>query len=251
MHRPILSPLRFTASVAASLSILLALVASRARADRARADNDEPPASTIRVTGEGSVTSRPDRVELDLGVVTRAPSSEQAATENARVLQNVIAALRKVLGPKADIQTISYALQPDYQYPQGGPPQITGYTASNTVRVKADDLNRIGAVLDAATRAGANQVERIRFLLKDEDAAQAQALRIAVRDANAKAASLATTLGLQIVRVRSVIETSPTPRPMYDLEMAKAAAVTTPILPGAIETTATVTLTVEVANHRR
>lgn len=246
MRRPILSRLRFTASVAASLSILLALGVARASAD-----NDEPPASTIRVTGEGSVTSRPDRVELDLGVVTRAPSSEQAASENARVLQNVIVALRKVLGPKADIQTISYALQPDYQYPQGGPPQITGYTASNTVRVKQDDLNRIGAALDAATRAGANQVERIRFLLKDEDAAQAQALRIAVRDANAKATSLATTLGLQIVRVRSVIETSPTPRPMYDLEMAKAAAATTPILPGEIETTATVTLTVEVADHRR
>jgi uncharacterized protein YggE len=229
---------------------LLALVASPASAD-ADADADEPPASTIRVMGEASVTSRPDRVELDLGVVTRAPSSQQAATENARALQNVLAALRKVLGPKADIQTISYALQPDYQYPQGGPPQITGYTAINTVRVKQDDLARIGAVLDAATRAGANQVERIRFTLKDEDAATAKALRLAVLDARAKATTLASTLGLQIVRVRSVNETSPTPRPMYDLAMAKTAAVTTPILPGAIETTATVTLTVEVANHRR
>jgi uncharacterized protein len=226
--------------------LLLGLTASPARAQ-----GGDPPASTIRVIGEGSVTSRPERAELDLGVVTRASTSQQAATENARVLRNVLAALRSVLGPSADIQTISYGLQPDYQYPpQGGTPKITGYTATNIVRATLDDLGNVGAVLDAATRAGANEVERIRFTLKDEGAAKASALRAAALDARAKANSLAGTVGLQIVRVRSIDETSSTPRPLYDLALSRESRPTTPILPGTIETTAMVTFTFDVANRR-
>ena len=241
MHRHFVSTVLFGVSV----SIVLALLAARASAD-----TGDPAASTIRVTGEASVTSRPDRVELDLGVVTRAASSQQAATENARVAKNVVAALRGALGPKATIETVSYALQPDYQYPQqGGAPTITGYTATNIVRVTEDDLASIGAVIDAATRAGANQIDRIRFTLKDEGAAKSNALRVAALDARAKANSLASALGLQVLRIRSVEEASPTPRPLYDLALRSAAG-TTPILPGTIETTATVTLVVEFGNHR-
>lgn len=242
MHRPTLTPLR----ILASASLVLGLTASRAHADT----GGGPPASTIRVTGQGSVTSRPDRAEIDLGVVTRADTSEQAAAENARVVRNVFGALRGVLGPNAEIETISYTLSPDYQYPPQGQPRITGYTATNVVRVTQDELSRLGPVIDAATRAGANQIQRIRFTLKDEAAAKAGALRMAALDARAKASSLARALGLQIVRTRSVEETGPMPRPMYELAMARAEAPTTPIIPGTIETTAMVTLTVDFGTPR-
>jgi len=240
MQKFILSPVKFCASVAIALGLSSA---------PASAQSEDPPASTIRVTGQASVTSRPDRVELDLGVVTRGANSQQAATENARVAQNVLAALRKAVGAKATIETVSYALQPDYQYPQGGEPKITGYTAINVVRVTQDDVANAGAVIDAATRSGANEIERIRFTLKDENAAKANALRVASLDARAKANSLASALGLQVVRIRSVDEASPTPRPLYDLAF-RSAGTTTPIEPGTIEMTATVALVVEFGNRR-
>lgn len=231
--------------IAISLPLLIALAAAPAFADTA------DPAS-VRVVGEATVTSRPDRAELDLGVVTRAATSQQASADNARVTQNVLTALRRELGTRADIRTVSFTLFPEYQYPQGGgEPRITGYTATNIVRVVQDDLTRVGAVIDTATRAGANQIERIRFTLRDEAAPKAAALRGAAQDARAKAATLAGALGLQVVRIRAADEASPPPRPLFDLEFARGAApVTTPILPGTIETTATVTLTVEVAGAR-
>jgi len=242
MRRHILLPVAFCASV----SIVFALAATHASAQAA-----DPPASTIRVTGEGSVTSRPDRYELDLGVVTRAVTAQQAASENARVSQNVMAALRPVLGPRATIETITYAVQPDYQFPQNGPPQITGYTVTNVFRVTDDDLASVGTVIDTATRAGANDIERIRFTLKDATAAQAKAnaLRVATLDARAKANVLASSLGLEVTQIRSVDESSPTSRPLFDLAL-RAAASTTPIVPGTIETTATVTLVVEFRPRR-
>lgn len=225
-------------------SIVLALVVTRANAQ-----TGDPPASTIRVTGEASVTSRPDRVEVDLGVMTRAGTAQQAATENARVAQNVLAAVRRVLGPRATIETVSFGLQPDYQFPQNGEPKIVGYTATNVFRVTQDDVTNVGTVIDAATRAGANQIERIRFTLKDESAAKANALRLAALEARTKANSLANALGLQVVRIRSVDEASPTSRPFFDLAL-RSAGPSTPIVPGTIETTATVTLVVEFANRR-
>jgi uncharacterized protein YggE len=239
MRRSILSHF-----LCAPVSLVLALAATHASAQTM-----DPAASTIRVTGEASVTSRPDRAELDLGVVTRATTSQQAATENARVAQNVLAALRTALGPRATIETVTYALQPDYQFPQNAPPKITGYTATNVVRVTDDDLASVGTVIDAATRAGANEIERIRFTLKDENAAKANALRMAALDARAKANALATSLGLQVTRIRSIDESNPTSRPLFDLALRTAGA-TTPIVPGTIETTATVTLVVEFAIRR-
>lgn len=227
------------------MTIALAVIASRADAQVG-----EPAASTIRVIGEASVSSQPDRVALDLGVVTRSPSAQQATTENARILQNVLGALRRALGQNAKIETVSFSLQPDYQFPQqGGEPRITGYTAYNIVRVTLDDLSNVGAVIDTATRAGANQIERIRFTLRDEAAAKANALRMAAMDARAKANSLANSLGLQVLRIRWAEETSPTSRPLFDLALRTAPAAT-PILPGTLETTATVTLSVEFASRR-
>ncbi len=238
------------------MAILLGMTAATASADSEASREPgpgagDPSAGTIRVMGEATWSSPPDQAEIVLGVVTRAQTSQEAVAENARVLQNALAAVRRVIGPRDVIETLNYTLQPDYQFPENAPPRITGYTASNLVRVKLDDLTRVAAVIDAGTRAGANQIERIRFMLKDEDAAKANALRLAALDARMKARGLASTLGLQIVAIHSVEETSLTPRPFYGLEAARIGAPPTPILPGAIETTAMVTLTVKVATVAR
>lgn len=209
----------------------------------------QPP--SIRSSGDAVVTAKPDRAQIDIGVMSRATQSQDAATQNARQLESVLAALRKLLGANADIRTISYNLTPNYTYPRdGGEPTVTGYTATNTVRVTLDDLTRVGAVIDAATKAGANQVQNIRFMLKDEQAVRAQALREATTKARAQAEAMASALGLRITRVLSVSDSGPVMPVIHEMRMAaraEAADVSTPVIPGQIEVRANVTLTVEVA----
>src|SRR3974390_2275411 len=121
---------------------------------------ESPPPATLRVSGDARVPARPDRVQIDVGVVTPAAKSQEAATQNARDLDTVLAALRKAAGPGAVLKTVSYSLTPTYQYHKGGePPTITGYTAVNVVQVQLDELGRMGAVIDSATEAGANRVQ--------------------------------------------------------------------------------------------
>jgi uncharacterized protein YggE len=208
--------------------------------------------ATIRVTGEATITAKPDQAEISLGVVTQAPTGQAATAQNAQKQDAVLAELRKVLGAGAEIKTISYSLSPNYRYPkEGGQPTISGYTASNVVEVKTSDLAQVGKVIDVATQSGANSVGALRFTLKDEEAALSQALRTAAIKARAKADALASALKVRIVRVLQVDEGGQPIRPIFaeaaTLRATAQAAPPTPVEPGTIEVRATVTLVVEIA----
>src|SRR6516225_4848345 len=175
----------------------------------------QPPVSSIRVTGDARVTAKPDRVQIDIGVTTRAAKSQDAASQNAQQVAAVLAAVRKAAGPGADLKNVSYALNPNYQYhPNGAEPTLEGYTAVNVVRVTLDELAKMGAVIDAATQAGANHVQGIQFTLRDQDSVRAQALREAAQRARAEADVLAGALGLKVLRVLTVEESSPRVTPL-------------------------------------
>jgi uncharacterized protein len=215
------------------------------------------PVSQMRVTGDSRVSAKPDRVQIDIGVSTQAPLSQEAAAENARQLDAVLSAVRKVAGPTAQLRTTSYSLSPRYQYHPGAEPTIVGYTALNVVEVTLDDLGRIGDVIDAATRTGANRVQGIQFTLRDAESVRAQALKEAATRARAEADVLAGALGLRILRVLSVEESSPRFVPIRMNMMAgartaaAAADVTTPVESGTLDVSAQVTLTVEVGPAAR
>jgi uncharacterized protein len=202
---------------------------------------------SIRTNGEATVTAKPDRAEIDIGVVTQAETSAAAASQNAEALEATLKQLRGLLGSNADIKTISYNITPNYNYPtEGGEPTITGYTATNVVRVTLDDLTLVGRVIDTAAASGANRIRNLQFTLKDERTAQAEALRQAAVKARQKAETLAAALGLKIVRIIAVTEDSPGFVPVRDTSYIRTEAASTPIETGTIEVRANVTLTVEV-----
>src|SRR5258708_3626866 len=214
------------------------------------------PVSSIRVTGDAKVTAKPDRVQIDVGVTTRAAQSQDAASQNARQVDAVLAAVRKATGPAAVLKTISYSLNPTYQYhPKGEEPTITGYSAVNVVQVTLDDLAKIGTVIDSATLAGANHVQGVQFTLRDQDAVRAEALRQAATRARAEADVLAAALGLKVVRVLSAEENSPRVVPLRAYMGAPRAAIATatatPVEAGTLDVTADVMLTVEVGPTAR
>jgi hypothetical protein len=168
----------------------------------------------------------------------------------------VITAVKREAGAGAQLTTTGYSINPDYNYPRnGGTPTVVGYTVSNVVEVRLDDLRRIGQVIDAATQAGSNDVQGIRFALRDEDAPRSEALRGAALNARRDADALAGALGLRVVRVLFVGEESPEVMPVYPrgrvFAQAQAVAAPTPVETGTIDVSASITLTVEVAPAKR
>src|SRR6201996_6859589 len=203
-----------------------ALVASQVNAQQIAS-----PMSSIRVTGDATVTAKPDRALIDVGVLTQEKQSQNAASSNAKQLDAVMVALHKVLGADADIKTINFALNPDYQYrPMGGKSAVSSFTALNVVRVTVDDLAKVGPVIDAATQAGANHVESVRYTVKDQQMLRSQAVREAALKARANADALASALSLKITRIVSVEEGDGSPGPdAADPRDPAGAAAPTPI----------------------
>jgi uncharacterized protein YggE len=197
------------------------------------------------------VQATPDRADLDVGVVTRAARSEPAAAENAEQSSRVVTAIRKLLGGEAAIRSAAYSIRPVYSQPReprdDASPMVTGYEVRNIVRVTLNDLMKIDEVIDAATAAGANRVEGVRFSLSDEAQTRATAIRQAAAAARAEARTLASALGVRVVRVLSASEESPPIRPFAELSAQRVGQTGTPIEIGSIDITATVTLVVEVA----
>src|ERR1700739_1128846 len=140
-------PMRF-ATAGNVRSLIAVLLTSAAAAAPARAEPPAPTPSSIRVTGDARVTAKPDRVQIDIGVTTHAANSEDAAAQNARQVDAVLAAGRKAAGPAAVLKTISYSLNPTYQYhPNGAEPTLTGYNALNVVHATLDAPAKIAPLI--------------------------------------------------------------------------------------------------------
>jgi uncharacterized protein YggE len=204
----------------------------------------------VRASGEGTATVKPDQAVLSIGVVTQASTADAAASQNASQVNALLQALKKELGSNGELRTIGYRIEPNYRYPTppaGGSPTISGYTASNTVQATTRDLPFVGRLIDAATRAGANHVEGIQFMLRDEQPARAQALKQAAQAARANAEAIAAALGVRVMGLRSAETAFTEPiRPRMAMA-AEAVRAPTPVEPGAIDIRATVTVTLDVA----
>lgn len=225
---------------------LLACVVSQVNAQQFTS-----PVSSIRVTADSVVTAKPERALIDVGVLTQEKQSQNAVTQNSRQMDGIMTALHNLLGADADIKTINRGLNPDYQYRAiGGKPAVSSYTAMNVVRVTLDDLDKVGPAIDAATQAGANHIESVRFTVKDPQMLHSQAVREAVLKAKANAESLANALNLKILRIAFVEEPSDSSAPPLDPTLSDPrdpnGPAPAPAQSGGFVVTANVTLTVEV-----
>jgi len=204
------------------------------------------PVHVVRASGEATVTAKPDRAQVTIGVVNHAPTAEAASEQNAAQTTQAFKAVKDALGAKGEIQTRGYSISPDYEYPKnGGTPKVTGYSATNTVLVTVDDLSLVGKVIDTATQAGANNINGIAFMLRDDQSYRTKALGEAALKARASAEAIAKALNLQVIGIAQA-ESIETRAPQPLMQAALAARATTPVETGTLDIHATVNVMLEV-----
>jgi uncharacterized protein YggE len=216
------------------------------------ANSATPESSTMLVHGEATVSVPPDLAQIDIGVITQAAQSEAAAQQNQAKSAQLIEHLRRLL-PSFTLRTINVAVNPNYRYPREGTPQILGYTATSTVRVNLTDLTLLSKVIDSATRAGASNINRLTFGLRDEKAARGRALAEAADQAKAGAESLAATLQLKLMRIARVEEVQPVIiSPGREVEISplkEESSSSSSLTPGSIQIHASINVTFETAER--
>jgi uncharacterized protein YggE len=225
-----------------------ALIVWIALACAAAAQEPAQPQNNVVVTiGDATVRRAPDRAFVTVSVETRAKSPRDAQRLNAEAMTAVQQRLTQArLAPDA-VRTTGYDLQQEFDFVQGKRVPRE-FVARNGVEVRLDDIARTGEILDSVVQSGATSVSGIRFDLKDRDAAEREALRLAVADARARADAAASGAGRAIDRVLRIEDsremTINPPRPVMRMMAGTTEGATqTPIEPGTIEIRARVTLT--------
>jgi uncharacterized protein YggE len=134
-------------------------------------------------------------------------------------------------------------LNPQYVYEPNKPARLTGYTASNEVRVTVLDLARLGPTLDAVVGAGATNVGQVSFGLRSRVAAENAARLAAVKALDDKATLYADAAGYHVKRLVSLSEgggyVPGPPVPLFRAQ-AMAAAAPTPVETGELDVKITV-----------
>jgi uncharacterized protein YggE len=189
--------------------------------------------ATLTLSAWGETRLAPDMATVTLGVTTTAPTAAAAMQQDAGLMTQVIAALRRQGVAERDIQTTGFNVQAEYAFPQNQPRQLTGYQASNQVSVAARDLARLGPVLDGVAAGGANEINGVSFGLKDPGAAEDQARIKAVAALKAKADLYAKATGYTLGRLVNLTEGGGyAPGPVRPLPMMAMAKVATPVEAG-------------------
>jgi len=199
----------------------------------------------VVASGEGVVSVKPDMVRVTVGVTTQAANAQDASTQNATIVQNVLDKLKAAF-PTADIRTLNYSLSPNYTYTPNGAPNLVGFTASNTVEVSTSDLTVAGKIIDTATQGGANRIDSLSFSLKDDSSARGQALRLAAAQARTQAEAIASGLSLKWGNVIVAQQGTAVQPVTGDFRATAGAATTTPVQSGNVDVRATVTVQIEI-----
>lgn len=232
-----------TTMMAGLLAAALAAAPAAAQRDR----RTEMDLSVLTVNGTGEARVEPDVATVRLGITRQSTSAATVQSQVNEAAQGILKAVVALGIDRKQIQTSQLTLFPIYapQKPESPEaPRIVAYRASNIVSIRVEDLPKAGPVIDAGLKAGANQLEGINFGLKDELPAREQALRDAVREAQSKARVIAEGLGVKLGKVHEVEEGGVSIRPPAygGAMMMRAEAASTPVSPGEVSVSASVTI---------
>lgn len=202
---------------------------------------------TIEVTGSSSMEVAPNQAVVRISIENTNKDAKVAASENAKIMQNVQSKLLGLAIPKDKMQTVNYNVYPQYSN-RGNNQSITGYSVNNTIAVTVDDIGKLSTVIDTAIAAGANNINSVELGVSNREQYKNQALVGAVNSAKEQAQIVASALGKRIVGVKNIhiLNTSFNPIRPYNFALAKSAAAdseSTPIQEGTIQLKASVDAT--------
>jgi len=185
----------------------------------------------ISVSGHGEAEGTPDIARVTLGVETREKVAALATERANAQMAAILAALKQKGVPDTDVRTQNFSVNFDQEpYPPGPyPVESEGrpapavksaeaasstssaeagprgfYRVSNTVVVTVRKLGELGALLGAATEAGANNVWGVQFDIEDPSKLEAEARSEAMAAAKSNAEQLARLAGVTLGPIVSV-----------------------------------------------
>ena len=183
----------------------LALVVPTAAVAQNQSASPSPREPEITTTGRGEVRLQPDLAYVVVGVTTQSQNALEAASENARRINAILAALHALGLTDQQVKTAGYSLSQVYDYPKNQEPRLKGFVARNSLRAEIRRIDDVGKAIDGAISAGATDVSSIQFGASNTEDARRTAVADAVKQARNDADAIARAAGGTLGRLISVV----------------------------------------------
>jgi uncharacterized protein YggE len=203
----------------------------------AKADSLRETVPSISSVGEAVEEVTPDIATLRFGVVSERASAAEAAQENAKIIDGIVAELKNMGVGEIDVQTQDLTLTPvvvEDRDPKGKPAPIRKfYRAQHDLAVRLHEMARLGDIAGKLIDKGVNSFQGVDFDYSDPPAKRDVLRAAAMADARRRAEIYAQAAGLRLARIleiRPIEEGASQPR-VHGVRMAAAAPSADRIIP--------------------
>ncbi|GAA1455954.1 SIMPL domain-containing protein [Williamsia maris] len=228
-HRPVSQAL----GAGALLFALAAVTACGSDSSPASSSADGPPAVTVN--GVGEVQGTPDTLTAQIGVETQATDVTAAIGQANSSVRTVTDAVVSAGVDRKDVQTQQVSITPQYAGAlPGGSNAISGYQATNTLRVTVRDLAKASTVLGDAVSAGGNatRLSGVSFRVDDNSKLLTDARSRAFADAKDRAEQYAKLSDSDLGKVLSISENISGQEQSANSDRSASSSLAVPIEPG-------------------
>ena len=177
MHRPMIAAFLLLASSAAVAGTPL------------------PDSPHVVVQGEAELSVAPDWVIVTMVARRRAAEPGEAKRVVDQAVERLLQAAPRFDIAPDDVSASDLQLSEERELDDDDRPRPAVHLASREVKVRINDLDRLGAYMDAALAAGFTDVSSVKFKSTQEARLRTEARRLAVADAKEKATGLAQAFG--------------------------------------------------------
>ncbi len=204
-------------------------------------------ASTVMVTGVGTVDATPDAVSIDLAVQVGAPDPAASMRQAAEQLEKLLGVLDAARVTSADRQTTGMRSNPSWDHERN---VESGFETSYSLHVVVDDLGGAGALVErAAQECGtALRLHGFALLVRDPEPHLRVAREQAVLACRSQAEQLAAAAGCTLGRLVLLREGGDGPRAARLEHMSIKRPSGIAVEPGEQGMTVVVTATYELAD---
>ncbi|HEV2738934.1 MAG TPA: SIMPL domain-containing protein [Candidatus Elarobacter sp.] len=242
---------------------LVALLTVMPAASFAQAAGSSPASegTTAIITGQGMVSRAPDTATVTAAIQTNDDVAANATDKNNAALATLTRALGALHIDAVDIKTtyynVTFVPRPPtpLPIPQGAIAQQIypyqnqryGYVVNRQLSITVARVGDVGAVIDAAVKAGVTNVNGVQYGLKDRKPAADAALALALEDAAGQVKVVAAASHMHVGGIKQIqvgqSYGGPVPSPMRMMTAAGVTSVSTEITPTSVDVRATATVT--------
>ena len=214
---------------------------------------------TMRVTGKGKLSVKPDLIRLLLDATKVCVTYEEALSSSSAQTEELKNCFEKLGFARSDLKTLRFSVDTEYENYRDEnnvwKNRFLGYRFTHGMKLEFDaDNERLGHVLYALAQTEGRPEFRINYTVKDPEAAKNKLLAKAVADSGEKAKVLAEAAGVTLRDIVTIdyswgeleIVSRPVERCMMSAANGTADSYKMDIEPDNIDVTDTVTVVWEI-----